>query len=147
MNYSHTRWSLLGLALLLIGCTSLKTIPRGEQTPGRAYPRSLVYLKGGERYQFDRIQFFPDSVAGEVKVQVERHSAQAGVYYEDEARTVHLPRSNIDSVAVLQRDMGKTVLYGAGIAALAVGLRSVVGNGKAQGSTGVGGKGPSGDIP
>ena len=142
MRNRHIRWLLPGLALACGGCTTMRTIPAAKQTPGSTFSHSLVYARGGERYEFNRIEFFPDTLAGEVKVQEARQSAEYGVYYEDVMKTVRLPRSGIDSVAVVQRDVGKTFLYGAGFVALAAGIKAVVGNGNTQGTSTAGGKSP-----
>ena len=113
-------WLLLALLLLSGGCTTMKTIAPKDRVPGKIYPRSRVYLKGGEQYEFDRVSFFPDSLAGEFKVQVEKHSDNSGPYYVEEDRSFRFPLNQVDSVAVVHRSYVRAAFYTAGLVALGV---------------------------
>jgi hypothetical protein len=112
-------WAAAMPALLLLGgCTSRVMLPREKWIPGTSVQRGLVFHAGGSRYEFSRVLFQPDSLIGEYKVTVERSGAGEEVYYEDVQRSYAIPLSLVDSVAVIKRDPGKTLLYGAGVGAV-----------------------------
>jgi hypothetical protein len=100
------------------GCTTAFKVPREKWVPGTVYKKSVVFHSGGTRYEFSRVSFRPDTLVGEYKVTVERRSAGEDVYYEDMDRRYAIPLTQVDSMAVMRRDPGKTFLYGAGFAAL-----------------------------
>ena len=136
------RWVFMAAAFLTSGCTVSKTIPREGQKPGQVYERALVYVKGGTAYHFDRVEFFPDSLTGETRVEVAHGSDPNRTYYQNELRSYHLPLNNVDSVVVVRRDMAKTALCAGG----AVAIGALIGNmahksgGSSTGTSG--GKGP-----
>jgi hypothetical protein len=102
----------------LFGCTRLEIVPRAQMDPGRIYPRSLVFLDDGTRYDFRRVSVRADSLVGEYRVTVERESSEAGVVYADEVRAFPIPLARVDSLGVVRRDPVKTFFYGAGLAAV-----------------------------
>jgi hypothetical protein len=109
---------LLVAGLLLLGCTRQVRVPASKMQPGTALGKSRVYLADGTLYEFQGIRFLPDSLLGVYKVLVEHRSQGEGLYYSDELRTYRFPLSRVDSVTVIQRDMGKALLYGAGFTAV-----------------------------
>ncbi len=130
---SHGDWSfavpprsagVLGAVLIAVvligGCTSKFLVARTRLVPGTVLGKSEVYLQGGEIYQFRRITFKPDTLLGEYPISVEHGSVKEGIYYTTEARVFPVPISKVDSVRVVSRDPGKTVLLAAG--AVAVGF-------------------------
>jgi hypothetical protein len=118
MRQFRVLWAASVLLLLgAAGCTSRVLLPREQWVPGTSVDRGLVFHSGGSLYEFSHVSFQGDSLVGEYKMTVERRSAEEGVYYEDVNRSYAMPLSQVDSVAVIKRDPGKTLLYGAGFAA------------------------------
>jgi hypothetical protein len=109
---------LLVAGLLWGGCSRQVRVPEEKLTPGTTLGRSRVYLSGGIFYEFRRVRLSPDSLFGEYKVVVEHTVQGEGSYFADEMHTFRCPLARIDSVTVIQKDLGKTVLYGAGFAAV-----------------------------
>lgn len=105
------RW--LGVWLLLpgVGCTTLQTVPREAMIPGHELGRSRVYLRGGMEYDFRRVTFPADTLVGEYEVTVEREGKGGSVTFVDDRRYFRAPLSQVDSVRVARRDLGKTLLY------------------------------------
>ena len=142
MNRTLILPALLLAVLAVEGCTSRVLLTEADRRPGRIHKNCRVYLSGGEQLQFERASFNADSLVGELKVQVERSDGEE-FYYQDVVRKHPVALSQIDSVAVIRTDIGKSVLLGAGAAAAVIFLRSIADTDE----SGSGGSNGRGDPP
>jgi hypothetical protein len=133
-----------GWILLLGGCTSQYALRGDDMTPGRIHGRSLVFMKAGQQYEFRRISFVPDSLVGEIRVETEKRAEDGTAQYVEEEQAFRIPMANVDSVAVIKRDPGKTLLFGAGIAAGVALISNLVDTSLPKKSSSDGGKNPEG---
>jgi hypothetical protein len=125
--------------VLALGCTTAVTVPRNQMRPGVTLSKAEVFLAGGARYAFRRVSFRPDSLIGEYTVAVERRAAGEGMYYDDEVRLVTIPLTRIDSLTVIRKDPGKTLLYGAGLGAVVALISNMADRSVTSSSNGSGG--------
>lgn len=108
----------LSLALALApGCTTLRTLPRDELASGLELDKSRVHVRGGAAYDFIRVSLPADTLLGEYEVTVEREGRDGLSTFVEERRYFRVPLSQVDSVRVYRRDLGKTLLYAGAAAA------------------------------
>lgn len=115
---------VLGLVALTLSCTSSYKVPREELIEGAELRKAVVFRSDGTAYRFDRVALRGDSLVGLYPVSVEKRS-EGGVSVETVMRSYPIAMTQIDSVAVIRRDMGKTALVGAGVVALGALLREL----------------------
>ncbi len=99
------------------GCSSRALVARSRMVPGTVLGKTQVFVSGGQTYEFRRVSFAADSLVGESEVSVEKESERDGIYYVNETHRYPIALATVDSMRVFRRDPGKTVLFGAGIAA------------------------------
>ena len=83
-------------------------------------------MSGGEQIHFERASFLGDSLIGEIEYQTEDRGEVKIVRVSNVSRRYPIALSRIDSVVVERRDLGKTVLLGAGAAAVTIFLVDVM---------------------
>lgn len=115
----------LASALLLSACSRQVVVPREALNPGESFSKSQVRTEDGLEYTFDRVSVESDSLRGEFEAEVQRQSAEHGVYYEDVVRTQMLGIDRITSISVRERDAGRTFFFGAGAFAVGMLLKTV----------------------
>lgn len=129
------RIAAAGLALALLGCSSLRQVPpRSVSAEGLGGAR--LVLKDGYTYGFDRVYARGDSLVGVYSVVEERIGADGSVAYVDVARETVLPASSVDRVEVRRLDVSKSVLLGAGAVISGIWLAGILGSGDDEGEDG-----------
>jgi hypothetical protein len=118
-------WSWPWLLLAVVGCSTSTSIPRDRLLPGQTLSHVRVSMRSGVQYTFESALVRPDTLVGQYTVSVEHESPRDGTYYQNEPRTYAIALDSIDSLSVVRRDVGKTVLCGAGVAVVTVFLHNL----------------------
>lgn len=116
MNALKLLLSILGLLVMLAGCSSFRQVPRSELSADSSLEKVRVATFDGYEYRFDRVEIAADTLSGYFMVTVERTSGPE-VWYEDEARMQRIPTAQVARVELVRRDPVKTAFYGASLAA------------------------------
>lgn len=119
--------AILGLLSMIwtMGCSTQTLLPREQIETGSTFEGSHVLTRDGLEYRFERVTAAEDSLYGQYTVEVQRHSADYGIYYEDEVRTQSIALDRVESLSMKKRDAGKTFFFGAGVAALGFFIRDL----------------------
>jgi hypothetical protein len=137
----------VALAVLFVGCSTYRVIPRSDLRPDSQYGAVRVATFDGFEYRFKSIAVRPDTLDGFYTETVERTGGKNDVWYEDAVRVQKIPLVRVARVELMKKDPMKTAFYGASLAAGAYFLASVASdNGpKTRRIGGNGGKG--GGLP
>jgi len=103
----------LALTLLLEGCTTMTALPV-ESLPPQGLKDARVILKDDYTYRFSRVRVEGDQLLGTYSVVEEKTAPDGTVTYEDMQRETRIPVAQVKEVRVGKRDIGKTLLIGAG---------------------------------
>ncbi|MBU1700820.1 MAG: hypothetical protein KJ970_09885 [Candidatus Eisenbacteria bacterium] len=114
------RIGLILLALfVLIGCSRQVTVTPQDIRPGMDIKDAQVVTLDGYVYYFDRLVFEADSLSGFNSV-VEEKIENGSIAYVDVPHVTRIPLALVESVQRRKREMGQTMLYGAGLVGLGV---------------------------
>jgi hypothetical protein len=110
--------------VLVADCTSSRMVRRDQLVSGAEFTRAAVHLTDGSSYHFPRLVVRSDSLVGMYPISVERRERNE-IAIEQTYREYPFALARVDSVTVIRRDLGKTLMVAAGIAAAGVIVQQV----------------------
>ena len=111
--------SLLALALLASGCSSLVQVPRAEFAAEPVRKNVLIRTDSGQQYAFDRVDVTADSLFGTGYQQQTVVRSDGETQVEEVGTIVRVPLASVTSIQEKKKDWGRTTKWGVG--ALAAG--------------------------
>lgn len=125
--------------VLLLGCSSIKDVPRSDLQPNTTFEDVQVATLDGFEYRFLRAEVVPDTLIGYYTVTLERSNTRKEVWYEDVPRRHSIPLNRVARIELVRKDPVKTALYGVSMAAAGFLLVTLVEEERGEPSSGTGG--------
>lgn len=111
--WARARCATLLLALVAVGCSSVREVPVRSLAP-EGTGRARVVLRDGYSYAFRRVYPRNDSLVGVYHLVEERIGAGGDIAYVDVERETVLPAASVAHVEMRRLDLSKSLLMGAG---------------------------------
>lgn len=121
---STIRTLVLGLVVMTTGCARQVTLLAEDLDPGQSYEDVEIGTRTGT-YRFDRVLVLPDSLVGEYTVEVQKQSAEHGIYYEDVLRRRAMGRDEVVNLTTKKQDAERTLFFGLGTVAVGLVLADI----------------------